>query len=227
LSRLAGLLRELGPGTAALYALARGLERLGGWAAVHDLLLYTQPVHESPLLPPGRGAGIEVREMDGATALGAGLPCPLQLAAGRRHANVRCLAAYQDGRLIGFHWLNLGPHADEMVRARYLPQPEGHAAWSFHLQVEPAHRGGLAFPRLTDATWALLRRHGRTALASYIAASNRAAIAAEERLGGRRVGRAVHVRLGPLQLMLANLPPYLHLSVSDRHPPALRIGETA
>lgn len=221
MSRIGRLVGELGLGTALLYAAGLALSRWQG-AALHDLLLYVQPVRDMPLLPPGRGASIEIKGYDGAAALAAGLPCPPEHAAGRRRPDVHCVAAYREGRLIGFHWLNLGPHADELVRARYIG-----AAWSFHLHIDPAQRGGLAFARLTDASWALLRAHGCRQVASYIAAWNRGAIAAEERLGGKRIGRALHLRLGPAQLLLASLPPYLHLSFSDRAAPIFKLGESA
>jgi len=221
--RLAGLVRELGWGTALLYLIGRGLERLGNWGALHDLLLYRQPVRPDALLPPGRGASIEIRTMSGAQAIDAGLPVPAALAAGRRRDGVYCLAAYRDGALIGQHWLDLGPHDDEMVRCRYATGPTGKSAWSYDMAIAPAHRGGLAYARLIDATGALLRAHGRVQVASYIVASNRLAIAAEERLGGRRLGRAVHLRLGPVQLLVASLPPYLQLSFSDRKRPVMRL----
>lgn len=221
MSRFGRLAGELGLGTALLYAASCALARLPG-VALHDLLLYVQPVRETPLLPPGRGDSIEVRSYDGAAALAAALPCPPEHAARRRHPAMRCLAAYRQGHLIGFHWIDLGPHDDELVRARYVGAP-----WSFHLYVDPAQRGGLAFARLIDASWALLRAQGRDRLASYIAAWNRGAIAAEERLGGRRIGRALHLRFGSAQLLLASLPPYLHLSFSDRRTPVLEVGESA
>jgi hypothetical protein len=220
-SRIRRLIGELGLGTALLYAVGLALNRWRG-AALHDLLLYVQPVRDAPLLPPGRGASIEVRSYDGAAALAAGLPCPLEHAPGRLRSGMHCLAAYREGRLIGFHWINLEPHDDELVRARYVG-----AAWSFDLHIHPEHRGGLAFARLTDASRELLRTHGRRQLASYIAAWNRAAIAAEERLGGQRLGRALHLRLGPAQLVLASLPPYLHLSFSERGAPTFKLGESA
>lgn len=220
MTRIGRLVDEVGFVTALLHVAGRALSRLGHGAALHDLVLYTQPVRATPLLPAARGVSIEVRSYSGHQALDAGLPGP----PGRRCNGMHCLAAYREGRLIGFQWVNLGSHQDEMVRARYVPMPEGRSAWSFDLNVDSAHRGGLVFARLTDATWALLRAHGRTEVASAIAASNRGAIGAEERLGGCRLGRAVHVRLGPLQLLVASLPPYLHLSVSDRGAPIMRVG---
>ena len=221
MSRIRRLIGELGLGTALLYAAGQALSRWRG-AALHDLLLYVQPVRDASLLPPGRGASIEVRSYDGAAALAAGLPCPREHTAGRQRPGMHCLAAFRGGRLIGFHWINLKTHTDELVRARYVG-----AAWSFHLHIDPEHRGGLAFARLTDASWELLRAHGRRQLASYVAAWNRPAIAAEERLGGRRLGRALHLRLGPAQLVLASLPPYLHLSFSERGAPTFKLGESA
>lgn len=220
MTRIGRLVDEVGFVTALLHVAGRALSRLGHVAALHDLVLYTQPVRATPLLPAARGVSIEVRSYSGHQALDAGLPGP----PGRRRNGMHCLAAYREGRLIGFQWVNLGSHQDELVRARYVPMPEGRSAWSFDLHVDSAHRGGLVFARLTDATWALLRAHGRTKVASAIAASNRGAIGAEERLGGCRLGRAVHLRLGPLQLLVASLPPYLHLSVSHRGAPIMRVG---
>lgn len=223
--RIRRLADEVGFFTTLLHVASRTLSRLDHRVALHDLLLYTQAVQATPQLPAARGASIEVRTFSGEQAMDAGLPCPAEHAVARRRNGMHCLAAYREGRLIGFHWLNLESHDDEMVRAHYVPLPEGRSAWSFDMQVDPAHRGGLAFARLTDATSALLRAHGRTEVASYIAASNRGAIGAEERLGGRRLGRAVHLKLGPLQLLVASLPPYLHLSVSDRGAPIMQVGD--
>jgi len=225
LTRIRRLVDDVGFFTALLHVAGRTLSCLGHQAALHDLVLFAQPVRATPQLPAGRGASIEVRSYSGQQALDAGLPCPAEHAVARRGNGMHCLAAYREGRLIAFQWVNLGSHQDELVRARYVPMPEGRSAWSFDMHVDSAHRGGLAFARLTDATWALLRAHGRTEVASYILASNRGAIGAEQRLGGRRLGRAVHLRLGPLQLLIASLPPYLHLSASDRGAPVMRVGD--
>jgi len=224
LSRVSLAVREFGLTTAVLYLAGRALARLGGDAALHDLLLYVQRAPARPMLPTHRGTSIEIRVMDGAAALAAGVPCPPDLRDGRRRPDVYCLAAYVQGQQIGHHWLNLCGHDDEMVRCRYEPWPARRAAWSFDLLIAPAYRGGLAYARLMDASWDFLRRHGRDRLASYIAATNRGAIAAEARSGGRHLGRAVHLRLGCLQLMASNLPPYLHLSFSDRGRPVQRLG---
>lgn len=224
MSRVSAAVRELGLGTALLYLAGRALARCGGGVALHDLLLYVQAAPARPMLPAHRGASIEIRVLDGGAAIAAGVPCPPDLRIGRQRPGVYCLAAYAQGQPIGHHWLNLAAHDDEMVRCRFEPLPAGRAAWSFDLLIAPPHRGGLAYARLMDASWAFLRQHGRDRLASYITATNRGAIAAEARLGGRRQGRSVHLRLGPLQVLVSSLRPVLHLSFSDRGRPTQRIG---
>lgn len=213
---------EAGWPNAALYWLNRIFDRSGGWVRIDAVYLYSQHVGIT-LLPAGRGRSITVRALAADAAVALGVPVRPDLLARRRNPEVLCLAAVKDDTVLGYHWLNFGAHDDEMVRCRFVSLPEGRAAWGIELNILPAHRGGLTYARIWDETHKLLRERGALYATSYIIAWNIAGIAAEEKLGGQRLGRLVFVRIGSWQVMLAGVSPYVHLSIGKANVPVVRV----
>jgi hypothetical protein len=212
MNKLAKLLRELGFVGTLCYAVQRLGARSGGLLALHRYLFVAQPVAELPLLPARRGRSIAVRQLDPQDPLLLHLPLDRQVLAYRAGQGAVCFGAFKEEAIIGCLWLCLSGYDEDEVRCRYLPRPEGRASWDFDVYLLPEHRSGLGFARLWDEANAFLRQRGVAYSWSRISAFNTASLASHARLGAEIAGRATFLRLGPCQVMWANLPPYRHLS---------------
>jgi len=192
---------------------------LAGHGLLYRYELVAQAVAERPRLGARRGASIETRRLGPGDPALAELPLDDAVLAARFAQGAVCLGAFKGGRTIGCLWFVPGAYEEDEVRCRFVP--EGAAAWDFDLYLAPEVRGGLGFARLWDAADAAYREAGIGWSMSRISRFNAASLAAHKRAGARRLGRATYVVLGPLQIMVATLPPYLHLGVRSR--PVLRL----
>jgi hypothetical protein len=218
-----GTARALGPFSTLLYALDRGLARLGPAASLRRYYLVAQPVPPGPQLPAHRGASITVREVGpGDPALHV-FPRPAEEIRRRFAAGAIGLVAFRAGRPIGWIWLLQGAYTEPVDRCRIEPRPPETTAWDFDLEVVPEERQGLAFARLWEAAWERLRARGVQWTFSRVSAYNPASLAAHRRLGARPLHGLLFLALGRVQLMTATTPPYLHLSLRADRIPQLRL----
>ncbi len=206
-SRAVRLVRELGWFNAFLYVIGLLLERVTvGRCGLYKYQLVAQAVAAAPLCQ-GRGKRIGVRLVGSADALPADYPRARAVIERRFAQGAICLAAFDGERLLGFLWLQHGAYQEDEVRARYRAD-----AWDFDVTVSPEYRLGPAFARLWDEANALLRARGLDWSCSRISAFNPGSLAAHGRIGTVKLGSALFLRCGPLQLCLATLAPYVHLS---------------
>lgn len=217
-------LRELGPLAGSLFAVKRLLEGVSaGRVRVHAYHLVAQPVKEAPMLGPRRGRSIEVREVDEAEVVSLPVPRPGAVISDRFRQGARCLAAYADGKFVGFLWYLVGPYEEDEVRCRFVPLPAGQASWDFDVYVDPSARLGLAFARLWDEANARLSSRGIRWSLSRISAFNAGSLAAHGRLGLARVASAVFLCAGSLQVTFASVRPFLHVAIGRRSRPVMEL----
>lgn len=222
IAKLRRTLTELGPVNGFLYLLNRFLLRISnGRLRLIVYYLIAQPVPKRTLLPPHRGQNIQVRRIDAHDPEAAEFPRPHSVLQARYARQGLCLAAYKDGKFVGFLWLNLVPYHEDEVRCLFTPHPAGAAAWDYDVYIEPDHRLGLVFARLWDATYQLLREHNIAWSVSRISAFAPASLASHSRLGGMRIGVASFICAGPAQIMIASVAPYLHVSFTPASCPRL------
>lgn len=221
-TKLRRTLTELGPVNGLLYLLNRFLIRISnGKLRIIVYYLIAQPVPKRALLPPHRGQNIQVRRIEAHDPEAAKFPRPHSVLQARYDRQGLCLAAYKEGKFVGFLWLNLAPYHEDEVRCLFTPHPAGAAAWDYDVYIEPDHRLGLAFARLWDAAYRLLREHNIAWSVSRISAFAPASLASHNRLGGMRIGVASFICAGPAQIMIASVAPYLHVSFSPASCPRL------
>jgi hypothetical protein len=134
-----------------------------------------------------------------------------------------CFGAFKEGEIIGCLWLCVSPYEEDEVRCRYCPGPRGQSAWDFGVYLKPEQRSGLGFARLWDEANDFLRQRGVSISWSRISAFNPGSLAAHTRLGAQIVGKATFLRLGRCQLMVASVPPFLHLSLRESETPSIRL----
>jgi hypothetical protein len=204
-------MRELAD--ACLYLFDRSIAALsGGRARLRKYYFIAQPVSTKRWLPPQRGASVEIRRLSASDPLIKELPRPDWVISYRFQQGALCLAALKERKCIGYLWLTLGPYQEDEVRCRYVPLPEGKASWDFDVYVDPEHRSSIVFLKLWDEANRLLAGHEIRWSLSRISAFNTASMSAHARMGAKRIGAAVFLSMGPLQICAATAAPYFAIS---------------
>ncbi|GMV31391.1 MAG: hypothetical protein AMXMBFR59_35160 [Rhodanobacteraceae bacterium] len=209
------LAKTLGAGTAACYAVARLLEiATRGALRLVSYRFVAQPVPQDGETAPARAGAIELRRLQADDPLVTQLPRPPAVIARRFRDGAHCLAAIKGERLVGFLWFKESEYVEDEVRCCYRFDPTA-AVWDFDVYIDPEFRLGRLFARLWDFANRELRARGYRWTLSRISAFNPASLAAHARLGARRIGSAVFVVAGPLQVSFASFAPYVHLGWRD------------
>lgn len=205
------LATTLGPGTAAGYALARALEiATRGRLRLIAYRFVAQPVPRDGESAPVRAGPIALRNLHADDPLVAQFPRPPSVIARRFRDGAHCLAAIKGDRLVGFLWFKEREYVEDEVRCIYRFDPQT-AVWDFDVYIEPELRLGRLFARLWDFANRELRARGYRWTLSRISAFNAASLAAHQRLGARRVGSALFIVAGSVQVSFASCAPYVHI----------------
>ena len=150
---------------------------------------------------------------------------PSSVLAARFAQGARCLlATYGSGEFAGFLWFMIGPYDEDEVRARFIPQPDGRAAWDFDVAIAPRFRMGRLFSYLWQAAQAEMAASGVVFSFSRISAFNAASLASHQRLGAHIVGQATFLYVGRLQWMVSSMRPRCHWSWREDQRPEIVIS---
>ena len=218
--RLAGL----GWGIGTLYLAARLLHSATrGYVRIFRYHLVAQPIPHAAVGQRSSAKTI-VRIADRSDPIVGRMPRPVRVIERRFRAGATCFVAESAGRLCGFLWIAHRAYDEDEVRCRFeLAQPK-ECVWDFDVHVEPEFRLGRTFARLWDAANHHLDQQGIRWTLSRISAFNPASLSAHGRLGVRILHSATFLRAGRLQIAVLSLPPFLHVSVSERYRPTLRLS---
>ena len=222
LARLLHSLRELGPlgavihcGDYVLAGLSVGRCRLRGYA------LIAQPLGQGELVSPADKGCAAVQEVARGDPLMNDFPRTAEVNQQRWLAGASCLAATVKGAFAGTVWIARGSHVEDEVRCVYNLADPAHSVWDFDLYLAPRYRGGRMFARLWQAVDGRLAAEGIQWTFSRISLLNPASLAAHKRLNAQRVGTALFLTLGPLQLAVFSRAPFVHLSINSTSRPAV------
>ncbi|MBI3776069.1 MAG: N-acetyltransferase [Gammaproteobacteria bacterium] len=219
LNSLSSTFRQLGALNGLLYLVARVLNHLSPRCNLLKYYLVAQPVSASPRLSGSRGNSIVVRLIERSDPALQQIGRPVKTLEQRFTQGSICLGAFKDAELAGYLWLHFSTYPEDEVRCNFKPEPTHASAWDFDVFVAPKHRLGYTFPRLWDAADALLRARGVRWSMSRISAFNPASLTSHARMGLKMLGSALYLVVFRVQLTLATLPPYIHLSVTERSCP--------
>jgi hypothetical protein len=172
-----------------------------------------QPIHDKPLLPSHLGKHLEVREVKPGDPELDLLPIRPQIRESRFAQNAMCLGAFQRGRLIGAMWFCFETYREDEVRCTYIVRPSEEAVFDFDFYIFPEHRLGIAFIGIWNGANAFLQTRGIKYTFSRLTRFNLASRRAHAHLGWRLVGRALFLQAWCLEIMIATLFPYIHMSV--------------
>jgi GNAT superfamily N-acetyltransferase len=212
LAALRADIRTLGFGNWLLYAIDRACRRAGLDAAVTRYILVAQPVPDGPLLPARRGAAIAVRELAIGDPALAAMPVDRAELENRARIGAVGFGAFQDGRMIGYLWLVVGPYDEAEVRLRFVPAPEGRTSWDFDVYLHPEHRIGFGFAKLWETANAHLRARGVAWTISRISAINALSLASHRRLGAVQCGSVTTIRIGRFHIYISPRRPWVRCS---------------
>lgn len=219
LNKLKKLWKDLGPINAPLYLLHKALSvPTGGRAKVERFIFVAQPIHDAPLLPPGKAASSTAMQLDPGDPLLTQSPRPAQVIADRFAQGAICLAIVKNDILQAFLWLIQKHYDEDIARVRFVLPPSGKAAWDFDVYVAPAYRLGYTFLKLWDTANVHLRSLGVRWTLSRISAFNAGSLSSHSKLGARPIGTATFFIAGPLQIMTSSLSPKFHVSFGNSRP---------
>lgn len=222
LNKLKKLWEDLGPIDAPLYLLHLALSvPTGGRAKVERFIFVAQPIHDTPLLPPGKAATSMARQINPADPLLTQSPRPAEVIADRFAQGAICLAIVKNDILQAFLWLVQKHYDEDVARVRFVLPPSGKAVWDFDVYVAPAYRLGYTFLKLWDTANAHLRDLGVRWTLSRISAFNAGSLSSHSKLGARPIGSATFFIVGPLQIMTSSLCPKFHISFGKSRPELL------
>lgn len=224
LHKLAGVYREYGFSLGLLYGVDRALQRLSSRMRLYAYHLMVQPIGDKPLIPARFAKHLEIREIKRGDPEVALMPARVEIKEARFAQRAVCLGAYREGRFIGYLWFCRGAYEEDEVRCTYVVTPESEAVFDFDFYIFPEHRMGLAFAALWQRASEYLRARGIRHSFSRLTQFNMSSRRAHDHLGWQALGRAIFLQLGPLELMAATLPPYLHVSLPRTKRVQLRLA---
>ena len=226
--RLTNALRRFGCVDGFLYAASRAFARAtGGRIRLLKYYFVVQPVPRETADATNRSGRLQIAEVGPGDLLTRHFPRPPAVIARRYADGAVCLVATRADDFVGFLWLQFGSYDEDEVRCRYVMLPSDASAWDFDIHIEPAFRMSRAFVRLWDAANETLRRRNVEWTFSRISAFNPDSLRAHARIGGRPIAWALFLCWGSIQLMLAGIRPWLHLSSSEGSRPELTLHAPA
>lgn len=216
--------RQLGSWNAALYFLDRLLQAISrGHVRLVRYLLVAQPVPEQALDGIRHSSASPVREVAPDDPVVRHFPRPPEVIGQRFASGAVCHVAEVRGSFAGYLWLAFGGYDEDEVRCRYEFVDPASSAWDYDVYVVPDYRLGRTFARLWDSANRRLAAKGVRWSYSRISAFNPGSVAAHRRLGLQLLFSATFVCMGPIQLMLAGSAPFVHISLSARSRPRLKL----
>ena len=212
-----GVFKEFGFFAGLFYLVDRVLQQLSPNLRLYVYELLAQPIPDSPLLPPRLTKSLEIREIRLGDPEVARMPARPDIKESRFKQNAICLGAFQKGQFIGHIWFCFHPYEEDEVRCTFV-LPEGNqAVFDFDLYVFPEYRMGLGFAGIWNGANEFLCRRGVRVSYSRLTRFNLASRRAHQQLGARRVGRMLVLQAWHVELMIATVSPYVHLSLHARN----------
>ena len=213
LAKIRGVFRQFGVAVGLLYAIDRFFQRLSSNLRLYAYEFMVQPIHTKPLVPARFTKSLEIREIKRGDPEVELMPARADIKQSRFDQNAVCLGAFQNGQFIAYMWFCFRMYEEDEVRCTYVVTPESQAVFDFDLYIFPEHRLSLAFIGLWNGANRYLAERGIRYTFSRLTRFNVGSRRAHDHLGWKRVGRAVFVQACGIEVMMATVFPYLHLSL--------------
>lgn len=220
-SRYTAFFRKHGLAVGTALAAHRLISKLGGQSGVYWYRFYKQPLDTA--MNARTSGKLEFRWLEKHEDLLAQLPRPLPNLKARFEQDVQCLVAVKQEQLVACAWFGFGEFEEDEVRCTYvLPAA---AVWDFDIYVFPKYRIGRVFLQTWQEANHALSRRGYSCSLSRISAYNMHSIRSHEKLGAKKVGSALFLRVGRAQIMITSRRPHFSLSFSKKRSPRIDLLE--
>jgi hypothetical protein len=219
--RISSPFQEFGALDGALYAVDRVLRRLSPAMGLYVYELTIQPIEGKPLLRDSLARNLSFVEIGRGHPDVERMPARPEIKELRFEQGARCLGVYRRGELIGYIWFGFGMYREDEVRCDYeLARPE-ESVFDFDLYVMPEHRMGLGFIAVWHCANLYLRERGVRHTFSRVTRFN---IASRRSHALRGLARAIFLKVGKLEAMVATHAPYFAMTWSDRRRVRIRLA---
>lgn len=220
--RLQQLVTQLGWVNTGLYLFNRLADVFSVGLSFNKYYFVAQFLSGQPLLPENKGRQLRVVELLPGVMDTHPCPRPAPVIAVRYAQHAICLAAYKGEEFAGCLWYVKPRYREDEVRCLY-ELVSAQAVWDFDVYVEPKFRLSPVFLKLWDAASAKLSSEGYCWSLSRISAFNAMSLSSHKRMGAQVVGWAVFMRAGAVQMTIASLSPFLHISFSESSFPVFKL----
>lgn len=195
-----------------LYVIDRVLSSLTPKLRLYVYEFMVQPITAKSLLPRSFKKQLVIREIKLGDPEIALMPVRPEVMAARLETNATCLGAFKNDALIGYMWFCNPSYDEDEVRCTYVVHPAPEAVFDFDFYLFPEHRFGLGFVALWNGANEFLTQRGIRYTFSRLTRFNLASRRAHKHLGWKVVGRALFLQLWQVEVMLASVFPYVHVS---------------
>ena len=224
LRKLSAAVDRMGPNHSALYLLSRVLSRISAdRVRLIKYLIVAQPVGSGMLQKIRPDRHTEIVQAAPQSDFAKYFPRPERVIRMRFESGALCFSALVNNEFAGFIWLRANEYQEDEVRCTYVLQAPHTSVWDFDVYIEPKFRLSRTLARLWQAVDRHLKEQGVNWTFSRISAFNPESLAAHAKLGIVECYSAVFLLVGKLQLSLLPQRPYVHLSLSDKRRPVLRL----
>jgi len=218
--------REFGPVSGTIYLVDQALARISPRTRLQFYELMVQPIPDEPLIPERFTRSLSYRQIEAGDPAVALMPARDEIKRARFEAGALCLGTYKNDELIGYMWFAFERYREDEVACQFQLEPAAEAVFDFDFYLVPKHRMGLGFISLWDGANRFLRERGIRYTFSRLTRFNVASRKAHDHLGWKRLGRALFLKLWRVELMLADVRPWIHVSLSERQPVKITLRPT-
>lgn len=213
IKKLASPFREFGYPVGLYYLIDTAFSRISSKLRLLSYDFLVQPISEKPLGPRTLVKDLEIREIERGDPELERMPAQADIIQSRFNQNAICLAAFQKGIAIAYMWLCFRSYQEDEVRCNFVLSPPEASVFDFDFYIYPEHRFGIAFLGLWYGANEYLKERGIKYSFSRLTRTNIASEKAHKHLGIRRVGRALFLKLGDIEMMFSSISPRFHLSL--------------
>ncbi len=179
-----------------------------------------QKLSKQPLLSAKRGKNIEI--VDFVNSGNHPCPRPPEVINDRYKQGATSLIAYKNGEFAGCLWYIKDKYKEDEVNCLF-ELPANDSVWDFDVYVEPKFRLSPVFLKLWDYTSDRLIKENCHWSLSRISAFNPNSLFSHKRMGAVIIGWAVFICLGGIQVTIANVSPFFHVSFRKASFPVFRL----
>ena len=210
--------REFGHGIGSIYLIDQALVRLSNHTRLRFYELMIQPIPDEPLVAERFTRSLSYRQIKPDDPEVALMPAREDIKRARFENGTVCLGAFKHDELIGYMWFAFEQYFEDEVRCVFEVYPPEHTVFDFDFYLFEEHRMGLGFIGLWEGANQFLRERGIRHTYSRITRFNIASRSAHDHLGWKRVGRTLFLKLWGFELMLADVKPWVNISISRKRP---------